>query len=270
MSGNRYDAYERLRFDRPADGVLRVTMHNPDNPLNSVDAKMHEELVAVWRDIDADRDVGAVILRGDDRAYSAGGDFGMIESLIGDHGYRMRGLKEARDIVYNVIGCSRPTIAAMHGVAVGAGLAAGMVCDITIATKSCRIIDGHTALGVAAGDHSVISWPLLCGMAKAKYYLMTCYTLTGEEAERIGLISLAVEDDALEAEALRVATRLAGGARTAISHTKMALNNWYRMNGPSFDASLGYEFLAWDGPEAKEGLAALKEKRKPNFGRMPV
>ena len=61
---NRYDAYERLIFDRPADGVLRVTMHNPDNPMNSVDAKMHEELVAVWPDIDADRDVGAVILRG--------------------------------------------------------------------------------------------------------------------------------------------------------------------------------------------------------------
>ena len=270
MAGNRYDAYERLKFDWPADGVLRVTMHNPDNPLNSADIRMHEEMAAVWLDIDADPDVGAVILRGSDRAFSPGADFSMIDAIIADHGYRMRALKEARDIVYNVIDCSRPTIAAMNGVAVGAGLAAGMVCDITIATKSCRIIDGHTNLGVAAGDHAVICWPLLCGMAKAKYYLMTCDPLTGEEAERIGLISLAVEDDALEAESLRVARRLAGGARTAISHTKIALNNWYRMNGPSFDASLGLEFLAFDGPEAKEGLAALKEKRKPKFGKMPV
>ena len=270
MSANRYDAYERLRFDWPAEGVLRITMHNPDNPLNSTDGKMHEELAAVWLDIDSDPEVGAAILCGSGRAFSSGGDFGMIDEIIADHGYRMRAMKEARDIVYNVINCSRPTIAAMHGVAVGAGLAAAMVCDVTVATKSCRIIDGHTKLGVAAGDHSVICWPLLCGMAKAKYYLMTCETLSGEEAERIGLISLAVEDDGLEAGALKVARRLAGGARTAISHTKMALNNWYRMNGPGFDASLGLEFLAWDGPEAKEGLAALKEKRKPEFGRMPV
>jgi len=195
---------------------------------------------------------------------------GLIDRIIADHGFRMRVLKEARDIVYNVIGCSRPTIAAMNGVAVGAGLAAAMVCDVTIATRSCRIIDGHTNLGVAAGDHSVICWPLLCGMAKAKYYLLTCDTLTGEEAERIGLISLAVDDDALDVESLRIASKLANGARTAISHTKMALNNWLRMNGPCFDASLGLEFLAWDGPEAKEGLEALKEKRKPNFGKMPV
>ncbi|MCY4238056.1 MAG: enoyl-CoA hydratase/isomerase family protein [Rhodospirillaceae bacterium] len=270
MPSSRYDVYERLKFDWPADGVLRVTMHNPDNPLNSTDIKMHEELGRIWQDIDADRDVGAVILRGSDKAFSAGGDFSMIDQIIADHGFRMRVLKEARDIVYNVIDCSRPTIAAMNGVAVGAGLAAAMVCDVTIATRSCRIIDGHTNLGVAAGDHSVICWPLLCGMAKAKYYLLTCDTLTGEEAERIGLISLAVDDDALDAESLRVASKLANGARTAISHTKTALNNWLRINGPSFDASLGLEFLAWDGPEAKEGIAALKEKRKPNFGKMPV
>lgn len=270
MSGSRYDAYERLKIDWPADGVLRVTMHNPDNPLNSTDIQMHEELGHIWKDIDADTNVGAVILRGSDKAFSAGGDFGMIEEIINDHGYRMRVLKEARDIVYNVINCSRPTIAAMNGVAVGAGLAAAMVCDITIATKSCRIIDGHTNLGVAAGDHSVVVWPLLSGMAKAKYYLMTCEPISGEEAERIGLISLAVEDDALEAESLRVASKLANGARTAISHTKLALNNWLRMNGPNFDASLALEFLAWDGPEAKEGIAALREKRKPKFGKMPV
>lgn len=270
MTASRYDAYERLKFDWPADGVLRVTMHNPDNPLNSTDLHMHEELSRVWRDIDADTDVGAVILRGSEKAFSAGGDFDMIDEIINDHDFRMRALKEAREIVYNVINCSRPTIAAMNGVAVGAGLAAAMVCDITIATKSCRIIDGHTRLGVAAGDHSVICWPLMCGMAKAKYYLLTCDPVSGEEAERIGLISLAVEDDALEAESLRVASKLAAGARTAISHTKQALNNWLRLNGPSFDASLALEFLAWDGPEAKEGIAALREKRKPKFGKMAV
>jgi len=156
-------------------------------------------------------------------------------------------------------------VAALHGPAVGAGLAAAMVADITIAAKSARIIDGHTRLGVAAGDHCAIVWPLLVGMAKAKYYLLTCDPLSGEEAERIGLVSMCVEDDALEAKSIEVATKLANGAQTAIRMTKYALNNWLRMAGPTFDASMALEWLAWDGPEVKEGLASLKEKRAPAF-----
>ncbi len=265
MSEDRYAAYTRLKFERPADRVLRLTMSNPDNPRNAVDKQMHEELAYVWRDIDQDPDTAAVILRGEGPAYSAGGDFNMIEEMVNDHAARMKVWKEARDIIYNVINCSKPIIASFHGPSVGAGLAAGLVADITIAGKSTRIIDGHTRLGVAAGDHSAIVWPLLCGMAKAKYYLLTCDALTGEEAERIGLISLCVEDEELEAKSLEVASKLADGAQVAISHTKYALNNWLRMMGPNFDASLALEFLAWDGPEAKEGLGSFREKRSPSF-----
>ena len=131
--------------------------------------------------------------------------------------------------------------------------------------KDARIIDGHTRLGVAAGDHSVIVWPLLCGLAKAKYYLLLCDAVSGAEAERIGLISLAVDDAELDAKALEVAVRLAEGAQSAIRWTKYALNNWLRMAGPSFDASLALEFMGFSGPEAKEGLASHKEKRRPSF-----
>ena len=265
MPQDRYAQYERLKIDYPADRVLRLTMHNPDNPMNSADAQMHRELAYVWRTIDADPDVSAVILRGAESAYSAGGDFAMIQKMMDDHATRMEVWKEARDIVYNVINCSKPIIAAMNGPAVGAGLAAGMVCDITIAAKSARIIDGHTRLGVAAGDHAVIIWPLLCGMAKAKYYLLTCDPLTGEEAERIGLVSMCVEDDELQDKAVEVAVKLANGAQNAITFTKYALNNWLRMMGPNFDTSLALEFLAWDGPEPREGLASFKEKRGPKF-----
>ena len=132
-------------------------------------------------------------------------------------------------------------------------------------TKDARIIDGHTRLGVAAGDHSVIVWPLLCGLAKAKYYLLLCDAVSGAEAERIGLISLAVEDAELDAKAVEIAVRLAEGAQSAIRWTKYALNNWLRMAGPSFDASLALEFMGFSGPEAKEGLASHKEKRRPSF-----
>ncbi len=262
---DRYAAYERLKFDQPRPGVLRVTMNNPGSRLNAADERMHAELAEVWRTIDNDRDIGAVILRGGERAFSAGAEFAMIEKIVGDREFRLRAWKEARDIVYNIVNCGKPTIAAINGPAVGAGLAAAMVCDITIAAKSARIIDGHTRLGVAAGDHSVIIWPLLVGMAKAKYYLLTCDELSGEEAERIGLVSLCVEDGALEAKSIEVAEKLANGARTAISFTKYALNNWLRLAGPNFDTSLALEFMGWDTADATEGLASFREKRPPDF-----
>jgi enoyl-CoA hydratase len=153
----------------------------------------------------------------------------------------------------------------MRGPAVGAGLVCGLLADVSIASKDARIIDGHTRLGVAAGDHSVIVWPLLCGLAKAKYYLLLCDAVSGAEAERIGLISLAVENVELDAKALEIATRLAEGAQSAIRWTKYSLNNWLRMAGPSFDASLALEFMGFSGPDAKEGLASHKEKRRPAF-----
>ena len=93
------------------------------------------------------------------------------------------------------------------------GAGGGLLADVSVVARSARIIDGHTRLGVAAGDHAAICWPLLCGMAKAKYYLLTCDTLTGEEAERIGLVSLCVDDDAVHDRALEVAVTLAEGRR---------------------------------------------------------
>ena len=168
-------------------------------------------------------------------------------------------------MVYNLINCSKPIVSAINGAAVGAGLVLAILADISIAANSAKLIDGHTKLGVAAGDHAAIIWPLLCGMAKAKYYLLLCETITGEEAERIGLVSLAVPPEELQARALDVAVRLAEGAPNAIRWTKYALNNWLRAAGPIFDASLGMEFLGFSGPELPEGAAALREKRPPRF-----
>jgi len=173
---------------------------------------------------------------------------------------------EARDLVYNVVSCPKPIVSAMTGPAVGAGLAIGLLADISIATPATRIVDGHTKLGVAAGDHAVIVWPLLCGLAKAKYHLLLCEPLDGVEAERIGLVSLCVPESELEERALEIATRLAGGAQPAIRHTKLALNNWLRLAGPAFDASLALEFLDFTGPDVHEGVAAVREKRAPEFG----
>ena len=195
--------YQRLLFDRPHPKVLRVTMNRPDK-YNATDSIMHTELVNVWRDIDGDDTVNCVIIQGaGGKVFSAGGDFDLIEKNMKDYNALLRTWKEARDIVYNVINCSKPIVSTMRGPAVGAGLVAGILADVSIASKKAKIIDGHTRLGVAAGDHAVIVWPLLCGMAKAKYYLLLCEAVDGEEAERIGLVSLCVEDDQLEAKGPR-------------------------------------------------------------------
>jgi enoyl-CoA hydratase len=260
-----YDRYQRLAFDRPRPDVLRITMNNPAR-LNAADAVMHAELADIWRDIDRDESVAAAILTGAGKAFSAGGDFAMIEEIMDDFETRARVMREAREIVHNVIDCSKPIVSAMRGPAVGAGLVCGLLADISIATPQARIIDGHTRLGVAAGDHAAIVWPLLCGLAKAKYYLLLCEPLTGAEAERIGLISLLAADDELDGRAVEIAGKLADGAPSAIRWTKHALNNWLRSAGPIFDASLALEFLGFTGPEAREGVASHREKRPPRFG----
>lgn len=261
---DRYAGYQRLAFDWAAPRVLRIRMTNPGK-LNAADAVMHGELATIWRNIDDDPEVSAAVLMGADNVFSAGGDMAMIETIMDDFQARARVWKEARDIVYNIINCSKPVVSAIRGPAVGAGLVCGLLADVSVASKTARIIDGHTKLGVAAGDHAAIVLPLLCGMAKAKYYLLLCDPLSGEEAERIGLVSLAVDDADVEAKALELAMRLAAGPPSAIRWTKYALNNWLRQMGPAFDASLALEMLGFTGPEAREGVTAFREKRKPDF-----
>jgi enoyl-CoA hydratase len=261
---DRYEAFPHLTFDRPDDGVLRITLDGPG--LNAVDHDVHRELADVWLAVDRDPDVNVAVLQGAGTGFSAGGSFELLDDLMSDYAVRLRVMREARDLVFNVINCAKPIVSAIHGPAVGAGLVAGILADVSVVGRSARIIDGHTRLGVAAGDHAALCWPLLCGMAKAKYYLLTCDTLTGEEAERIGLVSLCVDDDAVQDRALEVATQLSGGAQSAIRWTKQALNNWYRAQSAVLDASLAYEFLGFAGPDAREGLTSHTEKRPPRFG----
>ncbi len=258
--------YKALKFARPKPGILEVILSKPGK-LNALDADGHRELADVWRDVDRDEETAVVVLRGEGGVYSAGGDLDLIDDMVNDFDVRVRAWKEASDIVYNIVNCTKPVVSAIEGPAVGAGLAAAMLADISVAGRSARIIDGHTRLGVAAGDHAAIVWPLLCGMAKAKYYLMLCETVRGEEAERIGLVSLCVDDDQVVPTALSVAGRLANGSQTAIRWTKHAMNNWLRLAGPTFDASLALEFMGFSGPDIREGRQAIVEKRPPRFSR---
>ncbi len=257
--------YEYLNVVVEDDGVAIVTLGN-EPALNAVTSVGHRELVELWPEVDRSPGVRVVLLRANGRAFSAGGAYEMIEGIIDDHEAHRRVLKEARDLVRNIIECSKPVVSAINGPAVGAGLAAALMADIPVAGTSARIIDGHTTIGVAAGDHAAVIWPLLVGMAKAKYHLMTNEPLTGEEAERIGLVAKVVDDADLDSATREIASRLASGSQEALAWTKHTLNHWLRMAYPIFDASVAYEFLGFTAPDATEGLRAVREKRPARFG----
>ncbi|MCC4113788.1 enoyl-CoA hydratase/isomerase family protein [Aromatoleum toluclasticum] len=259
-----YTRYTNLKVELHEHGIAEVILGDPGK-LPAADATGHGELADIWRDLDRDPAVAVIVVRGQDKGFSAGGTLDLVAAMVDDFEHRARVWKEARDIVYNMINCSKVIVSAINGPAVGGGLAVALLADISIAAKNARLIDGHTRLGVAAGDHAAIIWPLLCGMAKAKLHLLLSNEISGEEAERIGLVSMAVEADALRDTAFDIAKKLAAGPQTALRWTKHSLNNWLRQAGPIFDNSVALEMLGFTGPEVREGLAAVRERRTPNF-----
>ncbi|OLC14368.1 MAG: enoyl-CoA hydratase [Candidatus Rokubacteria bacterium 13_1_40CM_69_27] len=259
-----YKDYQHLVFERRPHGVLLITINRPE-VLNATNDRLHWELTQIWLTLDRDPDTRVAVVTGAGRAFSAGGDLEMVEKNATDPSRLARTVREASDIVYNMINLDKPVVSAINGVAVGAGLVVALLADVSIIAENVRFTDGHTRLGVVAGDHAAIIWPLLCGMAKAKYYLLTSDFIDGREAERIGLVSLCVPPGELMAKAFEVADKLGQGSQQAIRWTKRTLNNWLRQAGPIFDQSVALEMLTFMGEDVREGLQAIREKRAPRF-----
>src|ERR1700738_648248 len=137
------ERFPHLTFGQPEAGVLEIIISNPKH-LNAADAHMHRDLASVWREIDVDDSVRAVLVRGDGDHFSSGGDFSLIEQMICDEATLIRVWKEASDLVYNLINCSKPVVSAIRGTAVGAGLAVALLADIAMAGGGGRGGDGRT------------------------------------------------------------------------------------------------------------------------------
>ena len=258
------EKYESLRVERQADGLLLVSIR-ARQPGQAANRQLHQELGRVWRDIADDSDVRAAVLTGDGPAFMPSVD---VDTQLADAGGfpEVTGLmKEALGVVYGIINCDKPIVSAINGAAGGAGLAAALLADISVAGESMVLTDGHIRFGVAAGDHAAIIWPLLCGLAKAKYHILTSTPLTGAEAERIGLVSLAVPDSDVLNVALDIASGLAQGPQHAIRWTKRVLNHWLRDAGPIFEASLAYEAVGFFGDEHVEALRSIRDQRPAAF-----
>jgi len=259
-----YADFRHLTFESRPNGVLVVTINRPE-VLNAANARLHWEFTQIWPVVDADPKTRVVVVTGAGKAFSAGGDLSLVEDMAGNPDALTRTMREASDLVYNMINLDKPVVSAINGVAVGAGLVVALMADVSIISETARFTDGHTRLGVAAGDHAAILWPLLCGMAKAKYYLLTADFIDGREAERIGLVTMCLPPDQVMPKALDVADRLARGSQISIQWTKRALNNWLRQAGPIFDQSLALEMLSFSYPDVREGVKAIREKRAPQF-----
>jgi enoyl-CoA hydratase len=259
-----YERYTSLQFSRTEHGVLEIAMGSPGK-LAIADERMHQELAEVWLSVNEDEQTRAVLVRGVGKGFSGGGSLEMVHSLTQSQEARMKVWREARQLVHNMINCEKPIVAAVHGAAAGVGLAVALLADICIVASNAKLIDGHVKLGVTAGDHAAIIWPLLCGMAKAKYYLLLGDEVSGEEAERIGLVAKCVAESEVLECSRGIADRLACGAQNAVRMTKHSLNHWLRAAEPILEASLGMEFMNFQDRDAAEGLAALRERRSPNF-----
>ena len=248
-----------------ASHVALVVLNRPDK-LNATDVELHRDLGRVWRDVDEDERVRVSVVTGNGRAFSAGGDADMLADLVKSEAVRRLVMKDARELFRAIVEAEKPVVAAVNGAAVGAGAVVALTSDVVIASENAKFGDGHTKLGVAAGDHAAAVWPLAMGMAKAKLLLLTGDMLSAKQAEALGLVSEVVPHDRVLARSLEIAEKLANGPAHAIRATKFALNQWLRGAAlQAMDVSLAMEMMNFSEADAREGVAALKEKRPPKF-----
>ena len=254
--------YETIRIDTRDDGVAIATLNRPEK-LNAVNARMHTELSTLPYDFDEDPRAKVLVITGEGRAFCAGGDF---SGGSPPDGANM--MLEGRRIVDHILECRKPILAAVNGYAMGLGATVALLCDVVVAGRSAVFADTHVKMGIGAGDGGQLIWPLLMGVNRAKYFLMTGDRLKADEAERLGLVNFVVDDDQLQAKSLEVAGKLAAGPLQAIIASKVPLNQWIRAQSAQIlPLSLAMEDANMHSADAREAQRAFVEKREPNFRR---
>lgn len=240
------------------DGIACITINRPEAK-NACDREGHSEFARILTDLARDDDVRAAVVTGAGRTFSVGGELELLEHLSSHPEDVPEVMDEARGIVNLHIALDKPIIAAINGVAMGAGLAFAMMCDWVVVERQARLADGHIRVALAAGDHASLVWPMCIGLMKSKRYLLTGDSIGAEEAERLGLVTEVVDEGMSLQRAMAVARRLADGPQTAIRHTKRSLNQWLRVGAAqTFEYSLALEFLAFSSSELKNALQAIR------------
>lgn len=253
---------EELLIERRPNGVLLITINRPER-LNSLTMPMFEHLAEIWSDIDRDPRTRVAVITGAGRGFCTGMDVRQPDPTLDD---AIDLMECERRRISAILNMDKPLISAINGPAVGWGLSMALLADISVAAEDATLMDGHTRIGVVAGDHSSLIWPLLVGMAKAKYYQLTSARLTGTEAERIGLVSLVEPQAKVLERALAIADDLATGSQQAIRWTKRSLNTGWLTNAlPQHELSAALETLGFAGADYAEARQAFRENRAPMY-----
>jgi enoyl-CoA hydratase/carnithine racemase len=256
--------YRALRIEF-LDSVLRVTIDHPESPLNAVDDLLHGELTRLFAELRREKRVRAVLLTGSGKAFSAGGDFDWFPTL--DSLEKLENLRrDAKQMIWDLLDVPLPIIAAVNGPAIGLGASVALLCDTIWMADTATIADPHVLVGIVAGDGGAAIWPLTVGPARAKEYLMTGDPVAAIEAERIGLVNHVVPAEELQDRAMAFAIRVAAGAPLAVQYTKQAVNKVVKdALNTAFDTSTALEIVTFQSEDHQEALAAIRDKRKPDF-----
>lgn len=249
-----HDLPEELRLESDGD-VAILTLNRPDQ-LNAANGAMHSALSRIWETLGADPSVGAVVVTGAGRAFSAGGDFGFIRSQHEDLAVRREVFEQGRAILMEMIRFPLPVVAAVNGPAVGLGCSLAVASDVVLISDQTFIADPHVAVGLVAGDGGAALWPTLTSLVRAKEYLFTGDRIPAAVAVELGLATRVVPPAELMDEAMRVAHRLADLPRQAVQDTKRALNA-HIINAVEgvVDFALSAEFLTMGTEEHQRRLA---------------
>jgi enoyl-CoA hydratase/carnithine racemase len=258
--------YTHLRLDRPSAGVAVLTLDNPDMR-NAMSDEMTESWTRAVDELAADRSVRAVVVTGAGSAFCSGGNTSWISSepdASVDH-LRNRMMPFYRAWL-SVRRLEVPTIAALNGPAIGAGLCLALACDIRYAAPAARLGVPFVRLGMHAGMAGTYLLPDVVGPAHARDLLLTGRVVDADEALRIGLVSRVIDADAFDAEVLRTAEGIAANAPIATRLTKVALADGGHAD---FESALQWEALAQPvtlaTDDLQEGIRASREKRAPVF-----
>lgn len=217
-----YDVGPHLAVE--VDGPVRVVRLDRPEQLNATNHELHHGLAELFPQLDADPDARAVVLTGNGRAFSAGGDFRYLDQLTGDDDLRRRTLADGRRIVTGMVRCRLPVVAAVNGPAVGLGCSLVALSDIVYMARSAHLADPHVLIGLVAADGGPVTWPLLTSLQLAKEYALTGDRIPAERAAAIGLANHVVADEDVVAEAVACAHRIARLPRGAVEDTKRVLN----------------------------------------------
>ena len=238
-----------------ADGPVRIVRLSRPDQLNAVNDELHTGIAQVFPQLSADPDARVAVITGEGRAFSAGGDFDLLNRMANDRVLRRNVIAEGRELVLNIVRCRIPLVAAVNGPAVGLGCSVIALSDVVYMAESAYLADPHVAVGLVAADGGPITWPLHTSLLLAKEYAFTGDRITAARAAEIGLANHVCPDGEVLSAALKAAHKIAALPRQAVEATKRVLNmHLERAVLATLDFALAAETESFDTPELRANI----------------